>query len=203
MTLLDTSLRGHENSVANLHRKEFDMLPFSQQIAVSPIRLSQMSEATEFVAAHFPDVDLADFARIRSVVTVDRMQVQLFYRFKRLVGLYAMLFLNSSGRNALLTGNFDGIRPKLSFLASKNEVPAAIYSWMVICPGRAAAGIGNVSAILNTHRYRRADLFARPATPEGLRILRGTGHQPVTADPNGLYRYTRLANRRMARDIAA
>lgn len=186
-----------------MHRKEFDQLPASKHIAVRPIELSQLTEAADFAASHLPEINLGDFARIKSIVEIDRTQIQLFYRFERLAGLYAMLFLNTNGRSALMDGSFDGARPNLDFLVSENEIPAAIYSWLVICPGRAAAGIGNVSVLLNSRRLGRADLFARPTTVEGLRILRGTGHLPVTADPNGLHRYVRIANRRSVPQEAA
>ncbi len=196
-------LRQGEQGVANLHRKEFDLLKSSQHLSVGPIELSQLNEAADFAAHHLPEIDLGDLALIRSIVEIDPAQVQLFHRFGRLVGLFAILFLNPNGKKALLDGSFDGSRPDLDFLVTRKETPSAIYSWLVICPGRAAAGIGNVSVFLNTPRFQRADLFARPATVGGLRILRGTGHRPVTSDPNGLHRYVRLANRHTVQEKAA
>lgn len=192
-----------KRSVAFLHRKEFDLLSPSPRITMRAIELSQLAEAADFASAHLPDLDLGNFARIRSVVEHDPTQVQLFYQSNRLVGLYAMLFLCKSGREALLNGQFDGARPELNLLADPVDRPAAIYTWFVACPGRPVAGFGNVSEFLRLERFARADLFARPASPAGYRLMVGIGYRPLYREPNGLHRYTRLANRLNVQEEAA
>ena len=192
----------NEQSVANLHRKEFDLLPASRQISIRAIEFSQLTEVADFAAAHFPELNLGDFARVKSVVEHDRRQIQLFYKSGRLVGLYAMLFLNKTGFAALLNGNFVGAKPNLDHLAGPGTTPCAIYTWFVACPGRPVIGFGNVSEFLRGERFANADLFARPASPAGHRLMLGIGYQPLGADPDGLHRYVRIANRRSAKTQA-
>ena len=186
-----------------MHRKEFDLLPASPQISIRSIELAQLSEAADFAGAHLPELNLGDFARIKSVVGHDPTQVQLFYRSNRLVGLYAMLFLAKDGHQALLDGDFDGAKPELDMLADPADRPAAIYTWFVACPGRPVAGFGNVSKFLRRERFAHADLYARPASAAGHRLMLGIGYRPLSPDPNGLHRYTRIANRLTVQEEAA
>ncbi len=192
-----------EQSVANLHRKEFDLLPSSPQISIRPIRLDQLAETADFATEHLPELDFEGISDIEAAVEHDPTQVQLFYQGGRLVGLYAMLFLDQSGHEALINGQFDGSRPDLKLLAHPTDQPSAIYTWFVACPGRPVAGFGNVAKFLCATRFSRADLYARPASASGHRLMLGIGYRPVTSDPNGLHRYVRLANRRNVQEEAA
>lgn len=185
----------NEQSVAILHRKEFDRLIPSRHVAVRSLRQSEVGEAAEFAKRQLPGLKLDNLERVRAILTHDRASIQRFGRAGEIVGLYAMLFLNDRGFDALLGGKFEGAHPEFDHLAQADSKPAAIYSWLVACPGRAAAGIGNVSAMLQGKRFRDVDLYACPATHDGLRILRGTGHVPVTSDPRGLHCYVRIRNR--------
>ncbi len=162
---------------------------------VGSLGQSEIGDAADFAKRHLPSLNLDNLELIRAILLHDEASIQRFGRPGRIVGLYAMLFLNDRGLAALLDGRFEGTNPQFDHLAQADRKPAAIYSWLVACPGRAAAGIGNVSAMLQGERYYDVDLYASPATPEGLRILRGTGHLPVTSYPDGLHRYVRIVNR--------
>lgn len=193
----------NEKSVANLQRHEFDTLRPSSRFCVRPIRKHEISGAAGFAAGHLPSLNLDDLSVFEQIILHDRDTIQLIEADGRLVGIYAMLFLNRSGLDGLLNGRFDGTDPQFDHLAEKSANPAAIYTWFIACPGRAAAAIGNVARLLQGERFAHADLYARPATPAGLRIMLGTGHLPVSSDPNGLHRYTRLANRQLNSQLAA
>jgi hypothetical protein len=192
-----------EQSVAYSQRKEFDLLAPSRLLTIRPLAKSEIGSAAEFAKRHLPSLRLENLNFITAILAHDRDSIQRFDRRGEMVGLYALLFLNDRGLEALFGGQFDGTSPRIEDLVPADDKPAAIYSWFVACPGRAAAAIGNVAALLRNERFGEADLFARPATSEGLRIMRGTGHVPVTSDPNGLHRYTRIINRHSISDKAA
>ena len=192
-----------EQGVANLHRKEFDLLPCSKQITIRPVRLDQLAETADFAIEHLPELNFEGISYIEAAVKHDPTQVQLFYQGGRLVGLYAMLFLDRSGHETLVNGQFDGSKPDLKLLAHPTDRPSAIYTWFVACPGRPVAGFGNVAEFLRGARFSRADLYARPASDAGHRLMLGIGYRPVTSDPNGLHRYVRLANRHTIQEKAA
>jgi len=192
-----------EKSVAKSQRKQFDLLSPSEHIGIRSIRRSEISKAAQFASRHLPSLKLGNLSIFERIVALDCDSIQLFESGGKLVGLYAMLFLNRTGEEALLAGNFDGANPCTSLLAQKCEKPAAIYTWFVACPGRAASGIGNIAQYLQGARFAHADLFARPATAAGLRIMRSTGHYPISSDPNGLHCYRRILNRPLSSQKAA
>jgi len=175
----------------------------SRHVAIRAIEVSEIAEVARFASAHLPGLQLDDLSRLEMIITRDRDQVQLFHAGPRLVGLYAMLFLNRNGLEALLADRFDGANPCIEHLAQTAANPAAIYTWFVACPGRAVSGFGNVSQLLQGKRFAAADLYARPASAAGLRLMSGIGYVPVSCDPNGLHRYTRINNRRSNSRIAA
>ena len=59
----------------------------------------------------------------------------------------------------------------------------------------AAEGIARVIVRLQQFPYERSDLFALPATADGLRFMRGLGFRPVPGHPRSLHHYLRFANR--------
>ena len=184
--------RTSQQSVAETQRKLFDLIPQSRNVRIRGIKIDEISSVAQFAAAHLPSLKLNDLSIFEQIVRLDGDAIQLFEADGRLVGVYAMLFLNRRGESALLDDQFDGTNPCLKHLAARSEKPAAIYTWFVACPGRAVTGFGNVAHLLQGERYARADLYARPASAAGLRLMLGIGYRPVSADPNGLHRYRRI-----------
>jgi predicted GNAT family N-acyltransferase len=90
-------------------------------------------------------------------------------------GFFALLMLNDAGMRRLVDGTFDATDPDLSLLTAQNERPAGIYLWAVHAPGSLAGGIALVLEKVSTPLYAGADLYARPLTPGGSRILEATG----------------------------
>jgi hypothetical protein len=184
-----------KKGVANMQRKEFERLPVSHHVTVRPITFAEISPVAEFAKRHLPSLRLDNLSNIERIVEIDSDAIQVFEAEGQLVGLYAMLFLSRQGLNALINDQFDGGNPAGEFIAGRSDRPVAVYTWFVACPGRAVTGFGNVAKFLRGERFAKADLYARPASPEGLRLMKGIGYRPVTLDSNGLYRYTRLCNR--------
>jgi hypothetical protein len=118
-----------------------------------------------------------------------------FWRRDRLVGGVALLMLNRSGCAALHDDSIDLGNPPPAIFASAGQRPAAIYVWAILGAAIASEGIAQVIVRLQQPPYEQADIFALPATADGLRFTRGLGFHLVPQHPRALYRYVRLANR--------
>jgi hypothetical protein len=193
----------NEKSVAKSQRKQFDSIPRSEHVRIRAIKFAEISRVAQFASEHLPSLKLDDLSVFQRIVALDGDSIQIFEAGGEIVGLYAMLFLNRQGHCALVEDNFNGADPDIGHLALNGEKPAAIYTWFVACPGRAVTGFGNVAELLQGERFAHADLYARPASAAGLRLMLGIGYEPIRSDPNGLHRYTRILNRPQFSEQAA
>lgn len=141
---------------------------------------------------------------VQYVMMHNRNNVHVICRRQTIVGIYAMLMLNPQGLERLLLGEFDPSRPDPLCLSSRLMTPIAIYKWAVVAPGLAAQGIRCMSHYLRQPFFRYANLFARPVTPAGRKIMRDVGFLPIEgARMPGLHRYVRKPNRPAALPQAA
>ena len=92
-------------------------------------------------------------------------------------GFFALLMLNDAGMQQLIEGTFNASDPDLSLLVAQNEKPAGIYLWAVYAPGNLSGGIALVLEKISSPLYAEANLYARPMTTGGSRILEATGFQ--------------------------
>jgi predicted GNAT family N-acyltransferase len=90
-------------------------------------------------------------------------------------GFFALLMLNEAGMKQLIDGTFNAADPDLSLLTAQNEKPAGIYLWAVYAPGSLSGGIALVLEKISSPLYAEANLYARPMTAGGRRILEATG----------------------------
>jgi hypothetical protein len=118
-----------------------------------------------------------------------------FVHGTRMVGVFAMLLLNTLGLESLLARGMNTRDPSVGLLATPAEAPAGIYLWAV-AHSSASDGILQMFERLQISRYCSADIFAVPATDSGLRFLRGWGFQSLAGHPRNLHHYVRLTNRR-------
>lgn len=186
-----------------MQRYDFDTIRFPRHPLCRPAQEDDVPAAIRFVSRLLPDFPLDDPARFVRLIRFDPDMIQLFYRSDEIIGLYAMLFLNSSGLRALLSDELNAHTPSISHLAPAPEQPKAIYNWLVILPGQAASGFSVMSELLYRKRYAAADLYARPLTDEGLRIMLSLGYRLLPGHKSKLYRYERICNRTRAPQVAA
>lgn len=186
-----------------MQRREFDTIRFPRHPPCRPAREDDIPRAAEFVERALPEFKLGDRSVIAGLVRFDPDMIQLFFRKGEVIGLYAMLFLNRHGLDALLEGGLCPQAPALEHLARPQEAPCGIYNWLVVLPGPASAGFGTISELLSRERYADADLYARPLTAEGLRIMVGIGYRPLAGRSDKLHCYARLRNRGEIRRVAA
>ena len=90
----------------------------------------------------------------------------------------AFLMLNRAGMHRLFDGSFDASNPDLSLLVSQSEKPAGIYIWAIHARGIIVGGLPLIMEKMGTPLYRDVEMYTRPATPDGLRIIKATGFLP-------------------------
>ncbi len=171
--------------VAPARRPDFDGLADrpAGRIAASPSAAGELGELLRLAVEQIPALSAAGPA-VERVWRHNPESIWAFRRGERIVGAYAMLFLNAAGHRRLRAGAFDGANPTLAQLAGPGEPVAAIYKWAVVAPGLAAAGIRIVSRHLSAPPYAAADLYARATTESATRLMLNLGFRPIVeTDP--------------------
>lgn len=179
--------------------KEFDLvtLPMRQRVDARRGQIGDIPLLLRYAEAAM-GVALAPEATVARIACAHPDSVWSFWRHDRLVGGVALLMLNSRGVAALLDDSFDLRDPPSALFAAAGQRPAAIYVWAILGAAVASEGIAHAIVRLQQYPYERADLFALPATDDGLRFTRGLGFHLVPEHPRELYRYVRLANRKQS-----
>ncbi len=90
-------------------------------------------------------------------------------------GFLAVLPLTHEGTRRLIDGRLDTRNPELCFVARQSERPAGIYVWAIHAKGSIAAAIPLVLQKFSTPLYRGVNIYSRPVTKEGLRVLEPLG----------------------------
>jgi predicted GNAT family N-acyltransferase len=116
------------------------------------------------VANHNPDTFWAIAKR-------DRFNVA----FPKGEGFLAVLPLTHEGTRRLIDGRLDTRNPELCYVARQSERPAGIYVWAIHAKGTIAAAIPLVLQKFSTPLYRGVNIYSRPVTKEGLRVLEPLG----------------------------
>ncbi len=90
-------------------------------------------------------------------------------------GFLAVLPLTHEGTRRLIDGRLDTKNPELCYVARQSERPAGIYVWAIHAKGSMAAGIPLVLQKFSAPLYRGINIYSRPVTKEGLRVLEPLG----------------------------
>ena len=177
--------------------REFDevTLPAGQRVEARRIRIGDIPLLLAQGEAGM-GITLAPAITVARIARAHPDSLWGFWRNDRFVGGFAFLMLNRRGVAALLGDAIDLADPPASVLAAPGDRPAAIYVWALLRSSAVAAeGIARVIVRLQQFPYERSDLFALPATADGLRFMSGLGFRPVPGHPRSLHHYVRFANR--------
>jgi hypothetical protein len=176
--------------------KEFDLvtLPLRQRVDARRGQIGDIPLLLRYAEAAM-GVPLAPEATVARIACAHPDSVWSFWRHDRLVGGVALLMLNCRGLAALLDDSLDLRDPPPATFANAGARPAAIYVWAILGAAIASEGIAHAIVHLQQYPYELADVFALPATDDGLRFMRGLRFSLVPEHPRALYRYVRLANR--------
>jgi hypothetical protein len=177
-------------------RREFDHLGrlYRPGILAQRVGFDEVPILLGFAAREIPFLSSAIDA-VNRVINRNRDGIWVFRRGERAVGVYAMLHLSSEGMEALLLGEFNTTYPDPSLIVNSNEKPAAVYKWAVVAPAMAASGICAMSRLLQADRFATANLYARPMTSRGGKIMAHLGFKGVRSGFPDLQRYVRIINR--------
>ena len=170
-----TRLRSGRTVVRRIRPEEIRPLLDTARGAIGGVLASEL--VVRRVAAHHPDA------------------LWTFVRNGRSVGCLAMLMLNETGLEALLSEIIDFRDPAPGLLSNPTVPPAAIYVWGLMASPLAIDGVAKVILRLNASGYHLADVYAFQATEQGAGLMRRLGFEPLPGFSRKLFRYVRLANR--------
>lgn len=180
----------------NYAKHEFDCLTPSRRSKIE-LRIctsEHVDRICELTTSEMP-VEVASAEAVSKVINRNIESILGFWSEGRMVGVWAMLMLNSIGLERFLLGEFDTLNPVEKCLAETGTKPAAIYVWAVVAKGMAIEGVKHVSRFLADDKYRDINFFSVPVSNAGVRMNRSLGfHQIKTVRP-GVDRYVRLENR--------
>lgn len=179
-----------ENAPKVALRHDFDFVPRRAEVNVAPAKPSDFSVLAEMANAKIPDVAVSG-AFLEAFAARDIDSILAFHHRGKVVGGVAFLFLNETGLDELLLGQFDFANPSERVLAAPLDDVAAIYTWATALDGRGILGLGNVAEHLSKRRFRFADLYGRPNTEDGRRLIQSVGFKPIAAFLDNLWIYER------------
>lgn len=93
-------------------------------------------------------------------------------------GFLAVLPLTHEGTRRLVDGRLNTKDPDLCCIARQSERPAGIYVWAIHAKGSIVAAIPLVLQKFSTPLYQGVNIYSRPITKEGLRVLEPLGFRP-------------------------
>ncbi len=93
-------------------------------------------------------------------------------------GFLAVLPLTHDGMRRLMDGRLNTKDPELCYVARQSERPAGIYVWAIHAKGTLAAAIPLVLQKISSPLYQGVNLYSRPITKGGLRVLEPLGFHP-------------------------
>lgn len=125
------------------------------------------NEIVQAVATHNPDTFWAIARRDRFNVTEPKGD-----------GFLAVLPLTHEGTRRLLDGRLDTKNPDLTYVTRQSERPAGIYVWAIHAKGPIAAAISLVLEKYSSPLYQGVNIYSRPITKGGLRVLEPLGFSP-------------------------
>lgn len=97
-----------------------------------------------------------------------------------LAGFFAFLMLTRGGTEDLVAGDLDTRAPAMSALCATGEAPHAVYIWAIVAEKKVAGALPLVLTQFDAATYARTDLYGRPATESGRRLIQKFGFKPVS-----------------------
>ena len=125
------------------------------------------SEIFQAAANHNPDIFWAIARKDRFNISEPKGE-----------GFLAVLPLTHEGMRRLIDGRLDTRNPELCYVARQSERPAGIYVWAIHAKGTLAAAIPLVLQKISSPLYRGVNIYSRPITRGGLRVLEPLGFRP-------------------------
>ncbi|MBX3491813.1 MAG: hypothetical protein KF899_02565 [Parvibaculum sp.] len=100
-----------------------------------------------------------------------------------LAGFFAFLMLNRPGTEKLVSAELDTRNPAMDALCRTGEAPHAVYIWAIVAEKRVAGALPQILTQFDAAVYARTDLYGRPATESGRRLMQKFGFNSVSGAP--------------------
>ena len=149
----------------------------SRRFKVAPAGVEDLPELMHVTSQYIPGISTT-FQTILKVQSFSN-SILAVRQQRGVVGSVAFLFLNQAGFEALMDARFPTAGPNTRLLAPADEKAAALYAWAMCLPGSVVGAMGNIMEELRRPAYAEADIYARPATPEGKQFMIKTGFRPL------------------------
>ena len=169
----------------------FDRLAPTVETRVRRAKTNELAGLARLARDMIPGANVSD-QTLKALCSRDRDTVFAFLRGRKVIGGAAFLYLNYRGHDALVLDEIDLHDPDPVYLAAPGEKPDAIYLWAIAGAGRSA--LGHVAKIFAGSRYGSADLYTRPVTDAGIRLMTGLGFRPSLSWSPDLWVYHRLGH---------
>ena len=153
-------------------------------------RLSEI-EALRQAGSKAMGVPVAPSDVVEHMLARDPETVWVFETEGRITGGAAFLFLSEFGVERLLAGELDPHAPAEECLVRAGEPPTGVYFWGIYRDDPASGGIKDILKMLETERFKNADLWTFPTGDIGRAFFERIGLRPVEAGPPNLYRRVR------------
>ena len=152
-----------------------------------PARPDQMAEAREFAARLIG----GEIVKPETLAWVhERTGAALFLAREDgvLTGVWAALLMNEAGLRAAMADAFDAVDPDPSYVAARDEEPAAVYAWGIAGSTRdSAKRLVAAGAAVDQAALSHLPGFTRPVTEAGMRLaLERMNFKPVPGSKTGL-----------------
>lgn len=103
------------------------------------------------------------------------------------IGFWVHIPLNATGHDALFSGEFDTIDPKLRFVAPPSEKPAAIYHWYTYMPIQLGGGFALALERFALPRYKNVPMYCYAANEQARTFFLRSGWKEGS-EHNGHFR---------------
>ncbi|QJB68560.1 GNAT family N-acetyltransferase [Parasphingorhabdus halotolerans] len=147
------SNKNHENI---RHFSSLDLLERTREISERSegkawLRISGIREIEDYIDKISAKMVIAEKDTVKAVWQHNPNTVQFAVDENgSKFGLFAYLPLTEVGALAIVSGEFDGLRPDLNFICSPGQSPVAIYCWLVWSPKRLSSMFAAMASDWNT-----------------------------------------------------
>lgn len=151
----------------------------SVDINVTPVTAVEIPELHGYIANVLGN-GIASVDTVRAVHAKQGFSIWKVADSKgKISGVFALLYLNAEGLQAVQDEDFDAANPDMSHLAEQPQDVVAIFAWCFVLRGKAKAALLKVATWLDLCGWNECPIFTNPVTPQGSRLAEALGFQPV------------------------
>jgi hypothetical protein len=191
--VMESNLRKIIRSAHNSEKREPEFrLPDGSVIFVRRPPIEEFDELYSLTTSEITP-NIASFELVKAVYLHNSDTFWGVYYIKadapdeaRFIGHYCFLHLNDLGRDAIESGKFNPVEPKLEHLVGEGEKPTVVYIWAIVAKKVARVATPLVAKALGKERYGGVPIYTSAATLGGLATIKSYGFVNVRPAKEGL-----------------